>query len=150
MGDTTINIHINKYEGENTVTNNNQTTTTNNSTTISGGTVTGNQFAAGSTDFKGTINNITAPQQEKLNQLTDDLIAALKLEADKIEGTNVDEVTDAVNQAREAASKETVNKLSLNGVLTGINMVMENITNLSTSTTQLYQQWHGHIASLFV
>lgn len=148
MGESSnIQIHINNYSGETKVTNNNQPI--NNSTTISGGTVTGNQFAAGSTDFKGTINNITGSQKEQLEQLTESLILALKSEAEKFEGTNVEEITDAINQVQDAASKDTVNKLSLNGLLTGINMVMANVTSISASTTQLYQQWHSYITSLF-
>lgn len=148
VGDRERQVIINHfYEGAKMMTTNNHT---NNSTTISGGTVSGNQFAAGSTDFKGTINNISAPQQQEIKQLTNSLIEALQSEKESIKDANVEEITDAIEQVKEAATKETVNKLSLNGLLTGINMVMQNISGISASTKQLYQEWHGHVASLFM
>lgn len=119
----------------------------NNSTTINGGTVTGNQFAAGSTEFKGTINNITSVEQQKLENLTENLIKALKEES-QMEGANPEEVADAVNQVREEAKKKSGNKLSINGILTGINMVMNNVTNISDKTRAFYTQWHEHIVHL--
>ncbi len=119
----------------------------NNSTTINGGTNNGNQFATGSTEFKGVVNNIGTPELKKLEDLTESLILALKAESNQI--NDVEEITDAIIQVREASNKETVNKLSLNGMLSGINIVMSNVNGISTSTNQLYQDWYGHITSLF-
>jgi len=120
----------------------------NNSTIITGGTVSGNQFAAGSTEFKGTINNITKTEEQKLENLTANLLKALG-EEKTMEGADPAEVADAVNQVKEAATQQNVNKLSLNGILSGINMVMQNVTNISDKTKLLYGQWHEHIVNLF-
>ncbi|MGA3677835.1 hypothetical protein [Lysinibacillus agricola] len=122
---------------------------TNNSTTISGGTFTGNQFAAGSSNFRGTINNITGSQKDELLQITESLITALMSEKEKFQDINVEEVAETINQVTEEATKEKVNKFSLNGLLTGINAAIGNVTSISASTMQLYQQWHEHISSLF-
>lgn len=121
----------------------------NNSTSISGGsTVQGNQFAAGSKDFQGTVNYITTNDQDKIEQLTSELVAALKNEQN-IENTNSEEIIDAVNQVRDETKKQKVNKLSVKGILTGINMVMTNVSGISDKTKGLYDQWHEHIAQLF-
>lgn len=145
VGDLHRNINLNF--GGFTVTTNN-TTNTNNSTNISGGTQIGNQFAAGSNEFKGTINNITSTEGKMLENLTENLIKALR-EEKQMDGANPEEVADAVNQVREEAKKKSVNKLSLNGILTGINMVMSNVSNISAKTNDLYTQWHDHIVTLF-
>jgi len=145
VGDSKVTFNINQFfdNGGNTYM-----TTNDNSTTISGGNVSGNQFGAGSKDFKGVINNITKTEEQKLENLTENLIKALSEEKD-INGANPDEVVDAINQVREEATKKSVNKLSLNGILSGINMVMQNVTNISDKTKMLYTQWHEHINNLF-
>jgi hypothetical protein len=117
-----------------------------NSTNISGGKVEGNQFAAGSHNFKGTLI-ITKTQEQKLEHLTDSLIKALQGESE-LEGANTDEVVDAVKQVREEAKKKNPNKLSLKGMLTGINMVMSDVKNISTNAEGLYSQWHDYILNL--
>jgi hypothetical protein len=118
-----------------------------NSTNISGGNVEGNQFASGSQGFQGTLT-ITKTQGQKLENLTESLIKSLKTEP-PMEGANAEEVVDAVNQVRNEAKKKNSNKLSLNGMLTGINMVMTNVKNLSQNTQDVYSQWHDYIQSLF-
>lgn len=141
MGDQKVLINV--FKGDQKVNNDN-------STTISGGNVTGNQFAADSTEFKGVINNLSSPQHEKLNQLTTSLIDALKVENNQITGVNIEEVTDAVEQAKEAATKESVNKLTLNGLLTGIKMVMDDVKGISVATKQIYLDWHEEISTIFM
>jgi len=145
MGGLEPRILINNFKGDQIMTNDH----TNNSTTITGGTVSGNQFAAGSTEFKGTINNISSIKQDEIKQLSLSLIEALRAEADQITEANVAEITDAINQVSEAASAETVNKLSLNGLLTGIKMVMNDVKGISVATKQVYLDWHQEISTLF-
>jgi hypothetical protein len=144
VGDLQKNFIIqNFYEGSALMTSHND-----NSTTISGGNVTGNQFAAGSTEFKGAINNITSNEEKKLENLTEKLIQSLKDEPN-IEGADPSEIIDAVDQVRQEAKKKSINKLSLKGIVAGISMVMQNVQNISENTKAVYEQWHSHIESLF-
>ncbi|MFP3415171.1 hypothetical protein SB773_27020 [Bacillus sp. SIMBA_074] len=119
-----------------------------NSTTISGGTVKGNQFAGGSKDFQGVINNVSGTEKEKIETLTNDLIESLKRE-ETIENANPEEIIDAVNQVRDATKKPKINKLSLRGILDGINMVMTSVNGISDKTKGIYDQWHDQISQLF-
>ncbi|MGZ9774039.1 hypothetical protein ACXY7N_26150 [Bacillus toyonensis] len=121
----------------------------NNSTNISGGgTFTGVQFAAGSKDFQGVVNNISSNNSDKIEELTNALIESLKTEKN-IENTSPEEIIDAVNQVRDETKKQKVNKLSLKGIVAGINMVMTSVNGISTKTKEVYNQWHDQIAQLF-
>jgi hypothetical protein len=121
---------------------------TNNSVSITGRNVAGNQFAAGSKDFRGTINNITSAQSSKIDELTEQLIKALESEK-SVQGTNTDDLIDAVKQVYQQTREEKINKISLQGVLSGISMVLQSTKDISTNTITLYNQWFGYIQDLF-
>jgi hypothetical protein len=118
-----------------------------NSVTISGGEVKGNQFAAGSKDFQGTINHITSDQSQTLDHLTKKLIDALAQEPELKEQN--EEMIDAVKQVQEQAKGDKVNKLSIMGILTGINTVMDSVTGISSFVVAAYKAWHDYIIKLF-
>lgn len=116
------------------------------STNISGGNVSGNQFAAGSQEFSGIVNNITITETKELDNLTRELIQALKEEQD----ANFDpsEIINAVEELRLEVKQKTVQKQSLQGRLSGINMVMQTIKNISEGTIYLYDKWKEYIEAL--
>jgi hypothetical protein len=130
--------------GNQTMSQNNNDNTVN----ISGGNVTGNQFAAGSKDFQGTINNISQNDLKKIDELTESLIASISNEQE-IQGADPQEIIDAVKQVRSEASKKTVNKISIKGLLSGINMVVTNLKNISASSKAIYNDWYAHFTNLF-
>lgn len=119
----------------------------NNSVEINNSTVTASQFASGAKSFKGKINNVTT-QVNELDELTEQLINAVKNEASFV-GENKEELIDAIEQARKGATSKVVNKLSLNGILTGINTFMTGMNNLSSNTSQLYTKWYEYFSQLF-
>ncbi|WP_144497250.1 hypothetical protein [Bacillus toyonensis] len=121
---------------------------TNNSTTISGGEVKGNQFAAGSEGFRGTITTTSITGQEKIEELTNALIESLHNEKN-IEDASPEEIIDAVNQVRDETKKPKFNKLSLEGIVAGINTVMTSVNGISATTKEVYDQWHEQISQLF-
>ncbi len=112
-----------------------------------GNTLVGNQFAPGSDNFSGNIENISVEQKTELEELTQKLINALKSER-TIEGANTEDIIDAVSQAEKEAKKKKVNKVSLMGIITGINLVMNNIQGISAATHAMYTQWHEVITGL--
>lgn len=118
-----------------------------NRVSISAGDMTNTQIAAGSDEFKGSITHLSAEQQNQLKTLTDQLIDSVKNEP-ALE-TSSEEIVDAVSQVRELATQEKVNKLSLRGIMDGINVVISNVANISTNTATIYSQWKDYIIQLF-
>lgn len=116
-----------------------------NSTIISGNgnNLSGNQFAAGSKDFQGTINNISSGLADQLEKLTNSLVK--QLQETPVPGVEKDEVIDAVKQVEAQVKQKTINKISISGLLSGINMVIQNADNISSKVITLYNEWSSFI-----
>ncbi len=112
-----------------------------------GNTLVGNQVAPGSDSFSGKIENITVGQKTEVEELTQKLIKGLKSE-NAIEGVNTEDIIDAVSQAEKEAKKKKINAVSLMGIISGINLVMNSIQGISSATYEIYTQWYEVIHSL--
>ena len=112
-----------------------------------GNTLVGNQVAPGSDNFSGKIESVSVGQKTELEELTEKLIDALKNEKD-IEKSSTEDIIDAVNQAEKETKKKKINKVSLMGIISGINLVMNNIQGISTATYEIYTKWQDVITSL--
>ncbi|SEI74571.1 hypothetical protein [Paenibacillus polymyxa] len=117
-----------------------------NSVKISGGNNQGSIFAAGSNEFRGTINNISSSDIDELGKLTEKLVAALQTE--ELDGADNEDIINAVQQVEAETKKEKVNKISLRGILSGIDMVMQNVRNVSNSAVSIYTDWSAHVNSI--
>ena len=111
----------------------------NNSTNISGGNVNGNQFAAGSKDFQGVINNISTELADELERITSSLVK--QLQETPVTGVETEQVIDAVKQVETQVKQKKINKISITGLVAGINMVIQNADNISTKVISLYNEW---------
>lgn len=113
-----------------------------------GNTLVGNQIVPGSDNFSGKIENGSFGQKEDLENLTEKLISALRSEQ-AIEGANTEDIIDAIGQAEKETKKKKINKVSLMGIISGINLVMNNIQGISAATFEIYTQWQDVITSLY-
>jgi len=116
----------------------------NNSTNISNSSgISGNQFAAGSKDFQGVINNISPELAEDLERITSALVK--QLQETPVTGVETEQVVDAVKQVEAQVKQKTINKISITGLVAGINMVIQNAGNVSTKVISLYNEWSTFI-----
>jgi len=139
LGDISMNIYL----GDHTVKNNNFNDL---STSINNSTISGSQFAAGSKDFQGTINNISQETIEQLEKLTNDLVK--HIQESPIEGVETSEIIDAVKQVETQVKQKTINKLTIKGILEGIKMVVQNGQGISHSLLSIYTDWNTFIHNL--
>ena len=112
----------------------------NNSTSINNSSgISGNQFAAGSKDFQGVINNISPELSDELERITHSLVK--QLQETPVNGVETEQVIDAVKQVEAQVKQKTINKISITGLVAGINMVIQNADNISTKVMSLYDEW---------
>lgn len=113
-----------------------------NSTNISNSNgISGNQFASGSKDFQGVINNITPELAGEFERITNSLVK--QLQETPVKGVETEQVVDAIKQVESQVKQKKINKISITGLVAGINMVIQNAEDISTKVISLYDKWNA-------
>lgn len=116
------------------------------STSIMNSTINSSQFAAGSNDFQGTINNISQDSIKQLEKLTDELIK--NIQETPIKGVETSEIIDAVKQVETQVKQKNSNKFTIKGILEGIKIVIQNGKDISGNLHSIYNDWSTYIHHL--